>query len=108
MAKKNELASKLGGERPQGWKAQIGGGAAAEPEPEPTTEVPESRRAGKYNRKTYLITPALEERIRALADREQVGQNELVRYLLTYSLDKIETGEHSLNTKPVQQRTLGV
>ena len=103
MAKKNELASKLSGEQPQGWKDQVG---TIEPEPEP--EVSGSRRAGRYNRKTYLITPELEDRIKALADHERVGQNELVRYLLTYSLDKIEGGEHSLPTEPVQQRTLGV
>lgn len=103
MAKRNQLASKLSGEKPQGWKDQIG-----TVESEPETEVPDSRRAGRFNRKTYLITPELEDRIKALAEQERVGQNELVRYLLTYSLDKIASGEHELPTQPVQQQTLGV
>lgn len=102
MAKKNELATKLSGEQPQGWKDQVGAAIEAEP------LVPDSRKAGKYNRKTYLLTPELEGRIKALAEHERVGQNELVRYLLSYALGSIESGEHQLPTQPVQQRTLGV
>ena len=48
------------------------------------------------------------ERVRLLADREHVGQNELVRYLLTWSLSQIESGKHRLPAEPVEKRTLGV
>ncbi len=43
-----------------------------------------------------------------MVDRERVGQNELVRYLLAYALEQIESGKHKLPAEPVQQRTLGV
>lgn len=96
--KKNELAGKLGGEQPQGWRDQVGA-------PEPVQATP---KVGRYYRKTFLITSELEDRIREMADKERVGQNELVRYLLAYSLAQIESGKHKLPAKPVQQRTLGV
>jgi len=96
--KKNELTDKLGGEHPQGWRDQV----------EAPEEAPPSKRAGRYYRKTYLITSDLEDRIRGMADQERVGQNELVRYLLAYALEQIESGKHKLPAEPVQQRTLGV
>jgi hypothetical protein len=100
--RKADLSEKLGGEQPQGWRDQVGVEADA-----PTTPR-ESARAGQYLRKTYLLSPELVERIRSMAETEMVGQSELVRYLLNYSLSQIESGEHSLPTRPVQQRTLDI
>ena len=105
MAKRaKNLSEKLAGEtKPaSGWLDQVG-----VVQPEPPTEK-ESARAGVYKRKTFLITDEIEERVRMLADREHVGQNELVRYLLTWSLSQIESGKHRLPAEPVEKRTLGV
>ena len=105
MAKRaKDLSEKLAGEtRPaSGWLDQVG-----VVQPETPTEK-ESARAGVYKRKTFLITDEIEERVRMLADREHVGQNELVRYLLTWSLSQIESGKHRLPAEPVEKRTLGV
>lgn len=105
MAKRSkDLSAKLGSEKePSGWADQIGTTQASS-----AASETDSARAGAYKRKTYLITDEIEERIRDLADREHVGQNELVRYLLSWSLDQIERGKHKLPAEPVEKRTLGV
>lgn len=59
----------------------------------------------KVQRKTYLISQGLIERIRDTADRNDIGQNELVRHLLTYALDQIDQGKHKLPI--VTRNTLG-
>ena len=105
MAKRaKDLSEKLAGEsKPaSGWLDQVG---TVQPEP---GGAHDSARAGVYKRKTFLITDEIEERVRLLADREHVGQNELVRYLLTWSLSQIESGKHRLPAEPVEKRTLGV
>ena len=99
--RKQELSEKLVNHAPQGWRDQVGPSATATAEAEAAT-------GGHYIRKTYLITPELIDRIKGLADRERVGQNELVRYLLAFALDQVESGRHILPAQPVQQRTLGV
>jgi hypothetical protein len=97
--RKNAISDKLENVpgQPAGWRDQV---------TQPPT--PTSVKADRLRRKTYLLTPALIARVSDLADRERVGVNELVRYLLTYALDQVETGEHSLPARPVAQRTLGV
>ena len=97
----NALSSKLGSEHPQGWRDQVGRNEQQDLPQKDTSK------AGQYKRKTFLITPELENRIRMLADEQLVGQNELVRYLLTFALEQVENGVHKLPTRPVQQRTLG-
>jgi hypothetical protein len=100
--RKDALTGKLGGDAsPLGWRDQVG---KLEPEPESTS----SERTGKLKRKTYLVTQELEDRLRDLAEREQIGQNELVRYLLDHALKQVETGVHQLPAQPIQRRTLGV
>jgi hypothetical protein len=97
--RKNQISSKLDSEtqQPAGWRDQV-----AQPTASSTEKI------GKLQRKTYLLTPALIARISELADHEKVGVNELVRYLLTYALEQVDTGKHTLPAEPVQQRTLGV
>jgi len=99
--RKQELSEKLATPAPQGWRDQV----SRPVEPDPELEVVPG---GSYIRKTYLLTPALIDRIKDLADHERVGQNELVRYLLAFALEQVESGRHTLPAQPVQQRTLGV
>lgn len=99
--RKQALSEKLASPAPQGWRDQVARPAELIPEPDAAP-------GGHYIRKTYLITPDLIDRIKGLADRERVGQNELVRYLLAFALEQVESGRHTLPAQPVQQRTLGV
>ncbi len=94
MARKNQLADKLAegeaGTRP-GWRDTITPG-----QPEPT----ESKSTGRFKRKTYLLTPNIIQSIKELAEREQVGINELVRYMLIYVIEEVESGELPIPTAP--------
>ena len=99
--RKQELSEKLATPAPQGWRDQVG-------RPSESVSEPDTATGGHYIRKTYLITPGLIDRIKGLADQERVGQNELVRYLLSFALEQVESGRHPLPAQPVQQRTLGV
>ncbi|MBP8003202.1 MAG: hypothetical protein KA314_29185 [Chloroflexi bacterium] len=105
MARKKDLASKLStpatGEARPGWRDTITSGqpvAFGLTEPEPAQ--PESL----LRRKTYLLTPDLIEQIEALADRERVGINELVRYLLGMALEQVDTGRLNVPTSPGKRR----
>jgi len=84
--RKRDLSAKLGGETasakdPPGWKQQI---------------TPVNVKAEAYLRKTYLITPELIERVKVTAKLKQVGQNELVRYLLNWALGQLDDGTLNL------------
>jgi len=83
--RKRDLAAKFGGDthakQPPGWKEQIS---------------PAKLKTETYIRKTYLISPELIERIKVTAEREQVGQNELVRYILAWALEQLDQGGLSL------------
>lgn len=114
MAKRQRnLGEKLGGEEatgklPAGWRDQMkaGAGVAAG---SVRADSPAASEAGEpFKRKTYLVTDALEARIRDLAKRESVGQNELVRYLLAYALEQIAAGAHTLPTQPVMKKRIRV
>lgn len=109
MGRKRNLRDKLDGaaERP-GWMDTINPGAAAE-EPEAATPARGSRRtarsrpANAIRRKTYLLSEELINRIEQLAERERVGINELVRYLLTESIAAVEAHEWKIPTKPAKR-----
>lgn len=104
MARKNRLTEQLEGQQsqPQRWQNQIKSDAtpAVEKAKPPT-------KTGTYTRKTFLMTDELIQRIQSVADRENVGQNELVRYLLDLGLQQVEEGSHELPTRP-GRNTLGV
>lgn len=53
-------------------------------------------KAGRYYRKTYLLTEELIERIKQLADDTGVGYSELVRWALQTILDEVEGGERQI------------
>ena len=85
MAKrKDKLTEKLG------WKGQIAAVGARE----------EKKKSANYTRKTYLIEPVMVDRVKETAGRHQVGQNELVRFLLGYALDQLDAGAVEL---PLEQ-----
>jgi hypothetical protein len=52
-------------------------------------------------RRTFMLPNELFERIQSTADEYGVGQNELVRHLLAWSLKQVDDGTHAL---PVKQR----
>ncbi|HZD11078.1 MAG TPA: hypothetical protein VE553_07025 [Candidatus Binatia bacterium] len=117
MARKRDLANKLSQQnesppaRP-GWRDAISGPVRdetwrsdAEQERESQASE-ESRKVTRHKprnplqRKTYLLTPELINHIAALAESERVGINELARFLLRSSLDRVESGELEIPTRP--------
>ena len=54
----------------------------------------------KYTRRTYRITDDLHEKIREIAEREGVGLNDLVRYILQTFVQAYDAGEIEL---PVEE-----
>lgn len=67
---------------------------------------PVESRKGEYQRKTYLVEPETVQRIAQLAEREDIPLNDLVRFLLGYALDEIESGRVPLPVRIVEQRRL--
>ncbi len=100
MAKKKQrLDDRLSGGVPS-WEDQADQTAGPQ---EPVPETDED--LDKTVRKTLILTPRLVQRIKATAQAEKVGQNDLVRHLLTRALDQVDSGEYKL---PKQERyTLG-
>jgi hypothetical protein len=103
--RKSQLADKLGGrnDTKPGWRDTIHLNQPQEDEQSPHAQPPRPRR-NKPKRKTYLLTPDLIEQIEILAEEEHVGINELVRFLLTTSIELIETGQVDIPTTPGRRR----
>lgn len=59
----------------------------------------------RYQRKTYLLEPGMVEEIAALAAREGVPLNELVRFLLRHALDEVAAGRLELPIEVVTVQT---
>lgn len=105
-SKQSDQASKLtGGGALPGWEAQL---KTSRPQPEPEPEE-EKKPTWNYKgpdapdkvvRKTYLVTNELKDRIETLARENNVGSNELVRFLLTAAVDRVESGEIELPVVP--------
>jgi hypothetical protein len=83
----------------QSWEAQAGQSLRAETQ-EPEQEPEEKDLSEKLQRKTFLVTQALIDRINRVATTHSVGQNEMVRYLLDWSLEQVESGQHALPLRP--------
>ena len=115
MAKrKNELADKLSSTTPErgpGWREAIIPGqqavetAVSQPTPQPTS-TKRTRTKPKAVRKTYLLPPDLIQRIEITAEEERVGISELVNFLLTTSLDLIESGQIEIPTQTARRRII--
>lgn len=64
-------------------------------------------KAGRYYRKTYLLTEALIDRVKRVADREKVGHSELVRWALQTVLDEVEEGTRQIPISVEEKRVIG-
>ena len=64
-------------------------------------------KAGRYYRKTYLLTEALIERVKRLANEQGVGHSELVRWALGTILDEVEGGEREIPVVVEEKRVIG-
>jgi hypothetical protein len=93
-SRKKETADALA---PKGWQNQFG-----------EKPAPASKHKGKLQRKTYLFNEELIRRLDATAKANNVGVNELVRYLVTHGLDELDTGIHTLPVRAVTIYTLDV
>jgi hypothetical protein len=97
MAKKKATLDQKLDPGMQSWETQVSQSVRASPKaPEPEPDDP----GDKLQRKTFLVTPVLINRINRLSKQQSVGQNELVRYLLEWSLDQVESGAHKIPLKP--------
>lgn len=83
MSKRDETVDIFGGKL-------SGIGVVEEKKKQPTSK------AGRYYRKTYLLTKELIDRIKELADETGVGYSELVRWSLQTILDEVENGERQI------------
>lgn len=108
--RKSQLADKLGGstEARPGWRDTILTGvpsAQADVEAE-TVPAPPKRKPSrnKAMRKTYYLPPSLIERIEILADEEQVGISSLVTFLLSTSVELVESGHLEIPTAPAKRQ----
>lgn len=101
MARKKELTDKLSApsERP-GWRETITTGQPQLEQPK-AAEPPEQ---GVIVRKTFLLTRDLIAKIDGMAKSENVGVNELVRYLLGVAIEQVHSQQLKVPTKPSRQR----
>lgn len=79
MAKKKDLDAKLGS-----WADQA--------------SLSRSQASAMPHRETHLLELSLMERIGRLSTQHSVTPQQLIGHLLTWSLDQVETGNHSLET----------
>ena len=63
-------------------------------------------KAGRYYRKTYLLTAELIDRVKKVADRHKVGHSELVRWALQTILDEVEDGTRQIPISVEEKRVI--
>lgn len=63
-------------------------------------------KAGRYYRKTYLLTEDLISRVKQVADRHRVGHSELVRWALQTILDEVEGGDREIPVTVEEKRVI--
>ncbi len=73
-----------------------------------TTPKHPASKAGRYYRKTYLLTKELIERVKKVAEEQQVGHSELVRWALQTILDEVEKGEREIPISVREKRVIQV
>ena len=112
MAKKSRSSAisdaLTGQETEHSWKNQFSDGQS--PASQDAPPPGDSSKAGRYKRKTYLMTEDLIKRVEDQAQAQQVGVNEMARYCLNLALTLIESGEHKPEIQEVttSKRTLGI
>jgi len=65
-------------------------------------------KAGRYYRKTYLLTEELIERVKHVADAHRVGHSELVRWALQTLLDEVEEGTREIPVTVEEKRVISL
>jgi len=63
-------------------------------------------KAGRYYRKTYLLTEELIDRVKQVADGHKVGHSELVRWALQTILDEVEDGTRQIPISVEEKRVI--
>jgi len=63
-------------------------------------------KAGRYYRKTYLLTEDLISRVKQVADQYRVGHSELVRWALQTILDEVEGGAREIPVIVEEKRVI--
>jgi hypothetical protein len=94
-----------GATKPQGWREQFDSDGQSEPA---ASQKRDTARAGQFRRKTYLMSDDLIARIEKVAREQDVGINEMHRYLVMIALEAVEKGTHQIEIQVVNKRTLGV
>ena len=95
MAKRQETTDIFGGKL-----SGIGTFSATE-----QTSPPASK-AGRYYRKTYLLTQEIIERVKETANQNRVGHSEFVRWALTTIMDEIEDGSREIPVTVEERRVI--
>jgi len=93
MSKRQETVDIFGGKL-------SGVGVIGERKREPASK------AGRYYRKTYLLTKELIERVKRVADKHKVGHSELVRWALQTILDEVEEGQREIPISVEEKRVI--
>jgi hypothetical protein len=68
---------------------------------------PPASKAGRYYRKTYLLTEDLIEGVKRVAGQHKVGHSELVRWALRTILDEVEGGKREIPVIVEEKRVIG-
>lgn len=66
------------------------------------TRQPQATTATEQNRAEYAVERSLMTRLAEVAAAHQMSQNELIGYLLSWSLDQVESGSHRLERKSIK------
>ena len=93
MSKRKETLDIFGGKL-------TGIGSVGDPRRQPASK------AGRYYRKTYLLTEGLIDRVKQVAAKQGVGHSELVRWALQTILDEVEAGTREIPVKVEEKRDI--
>lgn len=63
-------------------------------------------KAGRFYRKTYLLTQEIIERVKETANQNKVGHSEFVRWALTTMMDEIEDGSREIPVTVEERRVI--
>jgi hypothetical protein len=72
----------------------------------PGQEPPPASKAGRFYRKTYLLTQEIIERVKATANQNRVGHSEFVRWALTTIMDELEDGSREIPVTVEEKRVI--
>ena len=69
-------------------------------------QQPPASKAGRFYRKTYLLTKEIIERVKETANQNKVGHSEFVRWALTTIMDEIEDGSREIPVTVEERRVI--